>query len=325
MIRLPNVPLTIVRMLTNAVNSTLQWRNALIVASQLLFVTPTIAADVVARITKEKVFVAEPFTLEITVLAPLGERVTFSPVLDRLGLFDVLDVRDALDVPHEAGRSWTRKLILESIATGDLVVPPVGVQIEASGLTSQVFTEPITVRVESVIQDASDPTKFRDIISVVDAVPPTPESHTWIWWMVGAFAGGSTLAIVGFVFFRRGSKPSPRDWAMEQLGELESAIVSKAAANQILAQNICEVVHNFLVFEFSINESGKTSQELVDGLSQSGQIDAAEAGRLNGLFEQADRVKFAGMSISDESLKKILKDSREMILRIGDESHREVG
>ncbi len=141
------------------------------------------------KASTDSVQVAEPFTLDVTVTAPVGAKVTFPAIADKIGDFDVRDSQDVFDVPADDARTWTRHLTLESITTGDLQIPPIDVQVNEGGKATLVPSQPVTIRVASVLEDRSDPTKYRDIQSVVDVDVPVVRSNTWVWWTLGGAAG----------------------------------------------------------------------------------------------------------------------------------------
>ncbi len=95
-------------------------------------------ATIVAKASTNSVQVAEPFTLEWTVTAPVGAKVAFPSIGKQLGEFDVVDTEDLFDIPDATAvdaRTWTRRLTLESIVTGELKVPTMEIQVSESGET----------------------------------------------------------------------------------------------------------------------------------------------------------------------------------------------
>ena len=179
-----------------------------LVVFALLFIALTGAANadlpvatVTTRTSHTTVQVAEPFTFELTVTAPAGSRVDFPSIGASLGEFDVTDQLMRTDVPSENDvnqRTWTQQLTLESIVTGDLEIPSLEIQVRRDADIQTLKTEAVPVRVASVLEDRADPTKFRDIQSVVDIATPEPVSRAWVWWTLGG-CGGITAAALLFV------------------------------------------------------------------------------------------------------------------------------
>ncbi|MCA9134232.1 MAG: hypothetical protein KDA45_13785, partial [Planctomycetales bacterium] len=176
-----------------------------------------------ASLSADSVQVAQPFDLELQVTAPAGAKVVFPAASGQLGEFQVLDHQDVFDIPLDIRgyRSWTRRYTLESIFSGELTIPALEVLVVGPGGRQTLRSTALPLRVASVLEGQSDPTKFRDIQSVVDvAVPPT-ESPNWSqkkflgWALLG---GGALLAIAAVALVARKRRYlTPRDWALQQL------------------------------------------------------------------------------------------------------------
>ena len=277
------------------------------------------AAEVTAKASTDSVQVAEPFTLEICVSAPDGAKVTFPTISDKLGEFDVRGSQDAFDVPVQDARTWTRRFTLESIATGDVEIPSLDIQVNESGNASAVQTHPIIVRVASVLEDRSDPTKFRDIQSVVDVDVPIAKSNAWVLWGLGGVLSMTMLAIATGAVSRRGKWLTPKDWAIEELDELGESVDASTVDSESAMQKISNVARNYLLLEFGIDDAGRTPQELVQEIVAGKQINAETTHRLSGLFTMADRARFAGMEISKAGIRSAIQNSRELIHQIATE------
>ncbi len=165
-----------------------------------------VEATIVASASAARVLVAEPFTLEWSVTAPTGAKVVFPTIAKQLGEFDVDESTDLFDIPDANltdTRTWTRRLTLESIVTGELSIPALEVQVTDKSGQYVLQSKAITINVTSVLEERGDPTKFRDIQSVVDVDLPVSHSNAWFWWTVGSVAGLSLVAISAVAVTRR--------------------------------------------------------------------------------------------------------------------------
>ncbi len=280
-------------------------------------------ATVVAKASTNSVQVAQPFTLEWTVTAPVGAAVAFPSIGKQFGEFDVVDTEDLFDIPGGTAvdaRTWTRRLTLESIATGELKVPTMEIQVSESGETKTIRSNPITVQVVSVLEDRGDPTQFRDIQSVVDVNVPTIRSNAWVWWTISGAAGLALLAAVGMVVARRGKWLTPKDWALRELDELENTVDSTTASSEAITSELSKIVRDYLQLQLAIPESGHTPQELVRLIVSNKQIDTEITNLLSALFTLADKANFAGLQLSKAGLKSAIGDSRELVQRIADDA-----
>ena len=227
-------------------------------------------AKVTANVSKTDVQVAEPLQLELAVTAPDGTRVAFPALGDQLGEFDVLDTQDIADIPSDATagqRIWRRRMTLESIVAGDLQVPTLEIQV-ANGTESQTLkTQPISVRVLSVLEGRADPTQFRDIQSVVDINVPHPKSYSWIWWTIGAMVATAFAATAIAIAARRKTWLTPIQWATRELDEIQSSAAMQANDSETISQELSNVLRDFLELQFELSAPVQTTNELLSDVS----------------------------------------------------------
>jgi hypothetical protein len=277
------------------------------------------APGVVAKVSKTSVQVAEAFSLTLTVSAPSGSRVTFPATVGKLDDFDVIDTQDSFDIPDATAleeRTWTRRLTLESIVTGERIISPLEFQVRSDKGLQVLRSEPIAVRVTSVLEERADPTQFRDIQSVIDVAVPTKTSNAWLWWTVGGSVGLACFAAMGLALSRRNRWVSPKEWAMQELDELESSIDYHTVGDETTALPLSKIVRDYLLMQFAIPESGLTPQEIVRWIESNHSVDGQAIAKLNELFGLADKAKFAGFQISPAGLKSAISDSRDLVQRI---------
>ncbi|QDS96517.1 hypothetical protein FF011L_53290 [Roseimaritima multifibrata] len=294
---------------------------ALLAATAVLcFASTTFASDptVTAVASADQVQVAEPFTLEITVEANQGSKVTFPEGQTALGDFDVRDTSDAFDIPSAddpGKRTWTRVLKLESLAAGELQIPPMNIQVGENGKVALLATQPVRVRVASVLEDRADPTQFRDIESVVDVSIPENNRNSMVSWGTG-IAGLAALALlVGVAVQRRRRWTTPLAWAREQFDALDPA-------DEFVLAKLSHVAREFLVMQFEMPETGSTPQEITARLLTESQIDAKTCDRFNELFDLADKSKFAGLQLSPDESARAIGDSRTLIEQLANDLDR---
>lgn len=304
-------------------NARTPWRASALILIAVLAMLTTISPatssasqpSMSAFVSADSVQVVEPFTFTVSVQADNGARVAFPELQNKLGPFDIRDVQDALDVPHASDanlRTWTRSFTLESIETGDLHVPPLNLQITQAGKTSQLATEPIAVRVVSVLEDRSDPTQFRDIQPVIDVASPEPPPTRVVPWT--ELAAMSLLAValcICVVVYRRRRWTTPYTWAKSQVDAL-------APDNPNVAHQLSQILHEFLMLQFEMSdtgslERGRSAQEIVQTLLKQHRISASTGQRLSTLFDLTEQAKFAGLRLSLEDTKSALAGANELL------------
>ncbi len=285
----------------------------------------TLAADftVTENVSKRSVQVAEPFTIEWSVTAAEGAKVTFPATGKQLGEFDVLAITDLFDIPSDNGtetRSWTRRMTLETIHTGELNIPELEIQVSDSNGSHVVQSKPIMINVASVLEDRSDPTQFRDIQSVVDVALPVTHSSSWVFWTMGGISGLAVLAIAGLLLTRRVTYLTPELWAMEQLDELEKLIQAGTTTSELAALEVSRIAQKFLQFQLGLPESEETTQELLHEVKLSECVSDEVIERLNTLFMLTEQAKFAGLKLNPADYQSVVRDTRKLIQRISVET-----
>ncbi len=267
--------------------------------------------------THTSVRVAEPFWLDWTVTAPAGAKVTFPATGEKLGDFDILDRQDRFDIPSRDAadqRTWTRRLQLESIVTGELKVPAIEIQVADGDSPQVVRSQPVPVQVVSVLEERGDPTQFHDIQSVVDVAVPSKPSRAWIAWTLAGLSALALAATAVAAVARRKRWLTPGQWALGQLDDLQRSSQkqhSDAAATQLAA-----IMQNFLQLQFSLPEPGRTPEELLQVLTAKQCLDATTHEQLRSSFALADEAKFAGRSVSHAELETMIAQARSLVERI---------
>jgi len=273
-------------------------------------------ATVASKTSNTTVQVAEPFTLELIVTAPVGSKVDFPSIGKSLGNFDVTDQVDRADVPSANDvnqRIWTQRLTLESIVTGDLEIPSLEIQVRQDGKLQTLKTEAIPIRIASVLEDRADPTKFRDIQSVVDINVPEPVSHAWIWWTLGGFAGIATATLMLIAVAKRKTWMTPNVWALRELDQLRHSEAMRSSDSTLVTENLTSILRDYLELQFDIASPMQTTNELLHEIEANNFMSAEMTKGFASLFANADLARFAGLQLSSVELKKTMDDAQRLI------------
>ncbi len=286
-------------------------------------------AQLTAQASASSVQVAEPFWLELTVTAPAGSQVTFPAAGHPIGPFEIIDTVTTPDVPGDQApsiRSWTRRWQLESLVAGRQQVPALEIRVLVPGHAEpQVLrSDPIDVRVTSVLEDRADPRQFRDIESVVDVTVPTSTPAVWPWW---AAAGSALVAVaaVGLLMVRRRRTLTPAQWALQRIAALQLAVQSGQCNStgplnstgsfdsDAVLRELSAVLYDYLRTDPSSTQTAGTLEELIRAAEQRGEIDPAAAGRILEAWSLADKAKFAGWQLSSEQLQSVIAETGHWI------------
>ncbi|TWU19639.1 BatD family protein [Allorhodopirellula heiligendammensis] len=280
--------------------------------------------EITTQASTTTVRVAQPFTVRWTVVAPTGSKVMFPKRGLQLGDFEVLGVSDQFDVPQagtNATRTWTRQMTLETIQTGDLVIPDLEIRIQSArgsdtAESTALRTQSLTIHVASVLEDRADPTQFHDIQPVVDVDIPTEPARNHLAWALGGTVGVAVLAIASVIVVRKRNSMTPQTWALGELAELQLATRTGEAGADEATLRLSGILHDFLLLQLDMDEGGRTTHELLDTVSDKHTVAREIIDRIGVLIKLADDAKFAGQHLTQSELAAAIDESREIIQAI---------
>ena len=278
--------------------------------------------EISATASRNSVRVAEPFSLEIRCTAPFGSKVVFPVEVNQIGDFEVIESRDEFDVPSSDSqemRTWTRKMTLESIVTGQLEIPSLEVQVSVTGKYKGLLTKSLQISVVSVLEDRPDPAKFRDLKPLVDVEVPVETSSSWVWW-AGGLAGLSLLSAGALLFATRVRKRlKPVQWAVGELNKIENDSRNQVAnAEELVTDRVAAVVRDYLEMEFAISAPTQTTAEVAETVRKHNLVDQETQRKLAGLFSLADQAKYAGLDLTNDEVENAIQEAHGVVRLIGE-------
>lgn len=261
-----------------------------------------------AKTDRDKIQIADPFELQIRVVAPEGTQVAFPATAETLGPFEVLNTSEKLDVPiselDENSRLWVQSISLETLDTGQLEIPIIEIAVKQDGQREEILrTKPIAINVESVVEPAADLTKFKGIADVHDVEVPADRSYGWVWLTSGALA---TLALAGgalFIATRRNGAVSATVWALQELTDAQELPVAETIVRQFIEER----------FEFSATSlpQDRVAAELRDrGVDDSLLLELKE------LLQKSERAKFGGLDLPAGEQKRLLNLATQLVEKL---------
>lgn len=245
--------------------------------------------------------VAEPVELRLIVLAPAGTRVTMPKLADSLGPFQLISsslISELPDAENAELRRWVLTTQLESIESGDLVVPSlrVGYRIDNPSTTPAgemtIQSQPFVLKVTSLLGDNQDARAFRDLKPLIETPQATPVDGGDVWWLVGS------LLIIVFVVaaFFRWWRRRPPEAIQSALREIET-VSALVASNEITVDEACamltKVLRRFVEQRFGFPATSMSRTELTEALGQRS-FAPATVEQVGQFLSEADAVRFAG-------------------------------
>jgi hypothetical protein len=246
---------------------------------------------------RDEVRIAEKMKLTIDVHAENGVHVTLPKIGDTVGGFRVVRCTDAPSVPEGEGRLWRRSLELESHKSGTLKIPAQVLVFEdrrdpAKPIHSEIKTEPVDVRVVSVLEGRADPRTFRDIKGVIELTPET--SYTWAYVAAGSLGGAAILAgAVVLVRRKRSRAVTAEGWALRQLDKLAKSRLTQPGRQRHFYYRLSDIVRLYIQRRFDLPASHETTDEFLLDVQKQPVLAEEHKGFLRAFLEAADLAKYA--------------------------------
>ena len=281
-------------------------------------------------VDKNRVTIAETWTLEIEVEADEGVDVIIHPLSHSLADLEIRDSQARNEEPSETGRRWTQSYELEAFRSGEYEIPAVTVafvdrrhaQTAANGIEQGVIegeltTEPLTVSVISLLTGEFDPTQFRDVKGPVELT--VSATYPGAWW-AGGGGGALLLLIVATVLFLRWRRRSvrvvvrpPHEWALDELGKLNDDQLVEKGQIEAFYVRLSTIVRVYLELRFALMAPERTTEEFLAEAQSSHALTVEQRALLGGFLEASDMVKFARHHPAPEEIDNAFDSAGEFV------------
>lgn len=233
---------------------------------------------------------ADSALLRLELASAETDTVEFPELDEGVGGFAVIRSQA---LPDRLGQDGTvvrgREYALQPFLAGDYELP--ALTVVRNG-TETIATEPLTVVVESVIEDAESP-ELRDIADPIDV--PVP----WWWWALGVAFLLAALVGVGWWLRRRRMKQleprivPPHEAALNALDELLGENLLAGGDFKIFYMRLSDIVRRYIEERFGLHAPERTTEEFLVELTDSPEIRGDHQRLLRRFLQEADMVKFA--------------------------------
>jgi hypothetical protein len=270
-------------------------------------------------VDKKVAQVADPIQLVVEVEAPQGSRVEMPQLREKLGDFEIRNSEKIRDIPsiRDANlRSWVLRTTLDTVKTGDLVIPSLDVHYAVDATITAFKTlrsQPIRIHITSVLEDRADPTKFRDIKDTVDLVVPEQTSHGWMLWITAGVGGAAAVALATVLLARRNRGLSPAEWAMFQITDLDQLRAEDSAEAESIYNELVDIIREYFELEFGVPTLSRTTGEFLAQAANTVRLGDTPRKRLASLIAIADDIKFARFGVEERQIRRAVDDAKAFV------------
>lgn len=268
----------------------------------------------IVRIEPERPRIGDPVQLELEVTAEEGVELLmpeFGEALDRFAVVDFAP-RERLDA--EGRTVATQRYTLQPSRSGRQSVPPLLVEFvdRRPGRDAapegedayELLTERLEFEVETVL--ASDDSL--ELAPALGELGPrtTPGGPIWPWLVAGLVALAAAAPFVARGWLARAARERRRSAYEIARGELDELLygarpsVDNPSAIDRFYVALSGIVRRYLEARFGLHSPEQTTDEFIDGLSRSPDLERDHQDLLREFLEGADLVKFAH-ALPDES------------------------
>lgn len=256
---------------------------------------------------KNRVTVAEPMKLTISVAAPETFSITMPAPGEEMGSLSVKSATELPAPPIDGLQQKRQEYVLESLVSGEQTIPAMTIKYRDARTTAsapaavegELSSEPIQVRIASALKGELDPANLehlRDIKGVVDV----PLARSWRWVVWAALACALCL-LLGFLLYRRVKHRveklpppvPPGTWAFTQLRILEEERLIEQGFYHAFYSRLSDIVRQYIERRFSLMAPERTTEEFLREMRHSPVLHDDHQRLLRDFLESADRVKFA--------------------------------
>ena len=249
-------------------------------------------------VDRAEIYIGDLINYRLTIIHDSDLVLTPPPVGANLGAFDVKDYSVGEEVRMKDGRVKSEsEFLLTTFTTGDYIIPPIPIEFMQPDSTMKILiSEPVPIKVKSLLADAADTADIRDIKGPIDFKAGFPA-----WYYL---VGGSVILVIAGLFiwwriWRKRGKPSgpidtrePWEIAFEDLAVLKEKHYPAAGEFKQYYIELTEIVRAFLQRIYEIPVLDMTTYEFLSVIIEK-DIDEKLYNTLRAFLEHADLVKFA--------------------------------
>ncbi len=289
--------------------------------------------ELTVTVSRSDITIADRVKLSIEAVAEQGVDVELPQFGEQLNEFTIHDYRKWPAEPHDGKRRWRQEYDLEIFLSGEYEIPAItakfrDARLSAGGaslvplrgragkvIESQVSSEPIAIKVNSLLEGEFDATQFRDIKGAVEL----PEETSWAaaWWICGILVVALGLGL--WLLRRRVTAqaetiiPAHR-WALDQLDQLDRRRLPAQGQTHEYYFLLSGIVREYIERRFTLMAPEQTTLEFLGSIRDQAPFSAEHKTLLCEFLQACDLVKFALLEPADDDALGAFRSAREFVL-----------
>ncbi len=273
------------------------------------------------EIDRAEIFIGDLINYRLTVLFDSGIILTPPPIGANLGSFDVKDYQVDEETDLGDGRKKIEsRFLLTTFTTGDYIIPPIPIEYMTRDSTKKVLiSEPIAIRVSSLLAEDSDTLDIRDLKPPFDF----KASKAWLYYLIGGVL--ITGSIVFYLIWRhRRKKQLESEWvdprrpweiAFEDLAVLREKDYPADNRFKQYYIELSEIIRSFLQRIYQVPVLDMTTDEFCNVLTEL-EISEDLYEWIKAFLGYADLVKFAKLIPEIEKTESDFNEAYQLVDRI---------
>ncbi len=220
-------------------------------------------------------------------------------------------------MPDGSRRLWLRRYGLESLTAGEFTIPPQEISFvdrrQSESQSGFQTSAPRSLTIRSSLEGVEDPTRFRDIKSVVLLPEPRQSGRPWLAWAAGTLGMLAVIGTAVVVLRRRKPVRTPRELALNALDELDRSDALQQGDGRRVVIQLTEILRTFIHRQFDIPAFHMTTREFLDQVRDDPRLSDEIQRQLGDLLSSADAVKFAALIPNPDDLRGVVDEARQLI------------
>ena len=273
----------------------------------------------VATVDRQSALVADPIVLTIQVMAPTGSTVDFPDSPIDLGSFQVHQIRQEVDIPVPGSterRRWTIVMTIDTVESGEQSIPALSVGYRLPDTPQRlehVETEPIKVRISSLLEGNADPSNFRDIKPEVDTEGEATNQSAIALWILLSIGVAGLLIAVAIALRRRKPTVTAARWALSQIEWLETSVQHDPFHPDHVYGELARIIREFMAVESDSGLRSLSPDDLRQLASEPNRTPPHVHQQLSQLLSLADEVRFAQLGQSGHDVTAAISTAKHAI------------